>query len=106
MSEIVSHKVTLFQKDSECIIMNFKGKDFLAEKAIISVEIYKRDVWRVASVGKGFDGGLSGLLAFFGKEEEIAIEEKRTVRSNMSMEDLGKIQTNNEKNACKRTKTL
>lgn len=102
MSEIITHKVTLFQKDSESVIMNFKGNDFLAEKTIISVEIYKKDVWRVASVANGFDGGLSELLAFLGRKEESAIEEKSTVLIR-SMKNLGKIQTNNDKKICKRT---
>ena len=47
-----------------------KGSDFAQEKAIILAEIYRRDgSWRLGAVGKGFDGGLSALLAHFGGEE-------------------------------------
>lgn len=46
------------------------GSDFAQEKAIILAEIYRRDgSWRLGAVGKGFDGGLSALLAHFGGEE-------------------------------------
>lgn len=49
----------------------FDGKQFEKQKAIILVEVYRRNgQWRLAVVGNGFDGGLSALLAHFGGEEE------------------------------------
>lgn len=43
------------------------GNDFAQEKAIIISEIYKKDgVWRINSVGQGFNGGLEALLKYFG----------------------------------------
>jgi uncharacterized protein YegL len=43
------------------------GADFSQEKAIIISEIYKKDgVWRISSVGQGFNGGLEALLNYFG----------------------------------------
>jgi stress response protein SCP2/uncharacterized protein YegL len=43
------------------------GTDFSQEKAIIISEIYKKDgVWRINSVGQGFNGGLEALLNYFG----------------------------------------
>lgn len=49
---------------------SFQGEQFTQEKAIILAEIYRRDgSWRLGIVGKGFDGGLSALLAHFGGEE-------------------------------------
>ena len=39
------------------------------EKAIISVELYRKDGWRIAAAAKGFNGGLSALLKSFGGEE-------------------------------------
>ena len=54
---------------SEVARFPFAGADFGAEKAIITAEIYKKDVWRLAAVGQGFAGGLSALLKNFGGEE-------------------------------------
>ena len=43
------------------------GSDFAQEKAIIIAEIYKKEgVWRINSVGQGFNGGLASLLNYFG----------------------------------------
>ena len=58
--------------------VEFCGHHFQKEKAIILMEVYRRDgLWRIAVVGKGFNGGLSALLAHFGgeeiKEEEEAV---------------------------------
>lgn len=44
--------------------------DFTKEKAIMLIEMYKKDnEWRLACNGQGFFGGLSALLAHFGGEE-------------------------------------
>jgi stress response protein SCP2/uncharacterized protein YegL len=52
------------------------GTDFSQEKAIIIAEIYKKDgVWRINSVGQGFNGGLAALLNYFGGS---AVEETPT----------------------------
>ena len=47
--------------------------DFQMQKAIIIGEIYNKSMWRVASIGQGFDGGLGALLTSFGGE--VAKEE-------------------------------
>ena len=59
---------------SEVARFPFAGADFGAEKAIITAEIYKKDVWRLAAVGQGFAGGLSALLKNFGGEELSAAQ--------------------------------
>lgn len=46
----------------------FRGSDFSNEKAVIISEIYYKSLWRVSSVGRGFDGGLAALLKDFGGE--------------------------------------
>jgi len=51
--------------------LNLRGSDFQNEKAVITVELYKKDVWRLAVVARGFDGGLSALLKHFGGVEEL-----------------------------------
>lgn len=46
---------------------SFSGNDFKNEKAVIITEIYNyKSLWKVSSVGSGFDGGLDALLASFG----------------------------------------
>ncbi|MDN4494754.1 VWA domain-containing protein [Ureibacillus aquaedulcis] len=46
---------------------SFNGNDFKNEKAVIITEIYNyKSLWKVSSVGSGFDGGLGALLASFG----------------------------------------
>ena len=69
MGDIVSHSLTVSQNNSRLLEMNLSGRDFHSEKAIISVEIYKKDVWRIAAVASGFNGGLGDLLRAFGGEE-------------------------------------
>ncbi len=50
----------------------FQGADFGGEKALIAGELYRKDGWRLAAVGQGFNGGLSALLKHFGGEEAPA----------------------------------
>lgn len=69
MGNITSHNLIIRQNNSAAIEMQLKGSDFHSEKAIISIEIYKKDVWRVAAVAGGFNGGLSELLRSYGGEE-------------------------------------
>lgn len=69
MSEIESCSVRLLQNGQPVLASAFKGSQFVSEKAIIAVEIYKKDVWRINFVGQGFSGGLSDLLRFYGGEE-------------------------------------
>ncbi|WP_294406135.1 TerD family protein [uncultured Clostridium sp.] len=69
MSEISSHKVLISQNGESYISLNLLGKDFSTEKAIISIEIYRKDGWRVAAVGNGFKGGIAALLSYFGGVE-------------------------------------
>jgi tellurite resistance protein TerA len=46
-----------------------RGSDFGSEKALIVGELYRKDDWRLAAVGQGFNGGLGALLKHFGGEE-------------------------------------
>ena len=54
------------------LTLNLTGADFRSEKAVIAVELYKKDVWRLNAVASGFNGGLSALLKHFGGEEAIS----------------------------------
>ena len=69
MGQIQSHTVEIVQNDAVLLQMEMTGKDFLNERAIISMEIYLKSVWRVNAVARGFNGGLADLLANFGGEE-------------------------------------
>ena len=69
MRDIISHTVTISQNGRAVLKLNLTGKDFQQEKAIISVEIYRKNGWRTAAVARGFYGGLSALLEFYGGEE-------------------------------------
>ena len=47
----------------------FTGHDFSAEKALMVLELYRKDgVWRTAALGQGFAGGLAALLGHFGAQ--------------------------------------
>lgn len=69
MGDISHHSVRIQQGLSESIALDMTGADFRQEKAIISVEIYKKDVWRFAAVASGFNGGLGDLLRAYGGTE-------------------------------------
>lgn len=69
MGNISSHTVRLLQNGQTAAEMVLSGSEFGSEKAIISIEIYKKDVWRFAAVARGFNGGLGDLLRSFGGEE-------------------------------------
>lgn len=65
MGEISAHKIFLGDE----ISADFSGKDFAQEKAITSLEIYRKGGWRFNVVARGFNGGLDALLAFYGGEQ-------------------------------------
>ncbi|MCL2160420.1 MAG: TerD family protein [Betaproteobacteria bacterium] len=45
----------------------FSGKDFSAERALMLLEIYRKDgLWRFCAVAQGFNGGLDALVSHFG----------------------------------------
>jgi len=69
MGNISKRSLSIKQNGNSVIDLSLSGSDFHSEKAIISIEIYRKDVWRVAAVASGFNGGLSDLLKAFGGEE-------------------------------------
>jgi stress response protein SCP2 len=74
ISQAGSLSVTLSQKDGgakkEMVSLNLTGRDFGEEKALICVEVYKKnDIWRFAALASGFKFGLSSLLKHYGGEE-------------------------------------
>ena len=69
MHDISSHTVEIRQGANAFAEMQLTGADFHSERAVISLEIYKKDVWRFAAVASGFNGGLGDLLREYGGEE-------------------------------------
>lgn len=55
------------QTATESFDFNLQGSNFQMEKAIMMVEIYKKDgQWRLNCFGQGFAGGMDDLVRFFG----------------------------------------
>lgn len=72
MGDISSHRILFRQGRDTSIEMMLGGKDFHSEKAIISIEVYRKDDWRFAAVASGFNGGLGDFLRAYGGEETPA----------------------------------
>ena len=69
MGDIKSFTVSVKQDRTEALRLDMSGTGFSLEKAIVAVEIYKKDVWRISCVASGFNGGLSDLLKMYGGTE-------------------------------------
>ena len=68
MGEISAHNFTVKQSGRESVTAEFSGKDFHDEKAITTIEIYRKEGWRFNVIARGFNGGLDALLKFYGGE--------------------------------------
>ena len=73
MGNISFHTFSIKQNGNTALTMQVSGSDFKQEKAIIAVEIYRKDSWRINAVARGFNGGLGDLLRAYGGEEEAEI---------------------------------
>jgi stress response protein SCP2 len=71
MSQIRQFVVNVAQ-GNKARSLNLVGSNFQNERAVIAVEIYKKDIWRLSAVASGFNGGLSELLKHYGGEEPTA----------------------------------
>ena len=69
MGAISSHTLDIIQDGDAALQMRLTGADFLNERAIISVELYRKNGWRFSAVARGFNGGLGDLLRSYGGEE-------------------------------------
>ena len=103
MGEISSHTLTL-ETENDTMTMNLSGSDFHSERAIISIEIYRKDCWRVNAIASGFNGGLSDLLKNYGGQEmtspppqpvkKVILEKGKKVSLEKSSDRLGEIVIN------------
>ncbi len=69
MADLQQGEVRIATGGTDVARQVLRGTDFKAEKAVILLELYRKDGWRLAVVGQGFAGGLSALLAHFGGQE-------------------------------------
>jgi stress response protein SCP2 len=70
MQNIQSGQIDLVNQQGEVLaIYQLNASDFSQEKAVMLIEIYfKNDLWRIAAIGQGFNGGLKALVRHFGGE--------------------------------------
>ena len=87
MGEMNSLETKVYQSGAKDIEMTLGGNDFSNEKAVIVMEIYRKDVWRIGCVASGFDGGLSALLKYFGGEE-VNDESNQNSSANIDVMDV------------------
>ena len=71
MGNIAAHTLDIRQDGNDALQMRLTGADFLNERAIISVELYRKNGWRFSAVARGFNGGLGDLLRSYGGEEAV-----------------------------------
>jgi stress response protein SCP2 len=63
----VAKLILLNQQGEVLAIYQLNASDFSQEKAVMLIEIYfKNDLWRIAAIGQGFNGGLKALVRHFG----------------------------------------
>ncbi|MFF4577314.1 TerD family protein [Streptomyces sp. NPDC001389] len=68
MSQIGPGYIRIVAGGEEVVRYSFTGSEFSTERALMIGDFYRKDVWRFAAVGQGFDGGLAALLENFGGE--------------------------------------
>ncbi|MBQ4529770.1 MAG: VWA domain-containing protein [Lachnospiraceae bacterium] len=85
MGMIGNHVVQIRQNNQTILELALSGADFQQETAIISMEVYKKDVWRFSMTASGFNGGLGDLLRNYGGEEaeEPAVAQSAPAQSVM-----------------------
>ncbi|THA70271.1 stress protein [Streptomyces sp. A0958] len=81
MSQVGPGYIRIVAGGEEVVRYAFTGSEFSTERAVMLGDFYRKDVWRFAAVGQGFDGGLEALLKNFGgevAEEEPAAPQPQT----------------------------
>jgi stress response protein SCP2 len=80
MRDIRTCAVRLTQNGQTAFTFDITGSDFQNQKAVITIEIYNKNGWRVAAVANGFNfpGGLDELMAHYGVDVSDDSEPART----------------------------
>ncbi|WP_149184306.1 TerD family protein [Streptomyces sp. TRM49041] len=68
MSQVGPGYIRIVAGGEEVARYAFGGAEFSTERAVMLGDFYRKDGWRFAAVGQGFDGGLDALLKNFGGE--------------------------------------
>ncbi|WP_432095052.1 TerD family protein [Streptomyces sp. bgisy100] len=68
MSQVGPGYIRIVAGGEEVVRYSFTGAEFSTERAVMLGDFYRKDGWRFAAVGQGFDGGLEALLKHFGGE--------------------------------------
>ncbi|MBK1721654.1 TerD family protein [Thiocystis violacea] len=67
MSQISRGHIRFMGASGEVARFAFTGADFASERALMLLEIYRKDgIWRTCALGQGFNGGLDALVKHFG----------------------------------------
>lgn len=66
MGAMQSVTASLGQLDADPLVLALGGQQFKNENAVIMLEVYRKDGWRVAAVARGFAGGEDELMRSFG----------------------------------------
>lgn len=62
-------QVVLRANSAEVASFTLTGQDFEQERAVMLLELYRKDgAWRISATGQGFNGGLAALVKHFGGE--------------------------------------
>lgn len=83
--------VTALNFDCGEYALALNGSNFSSEKSVIVSEIYRRNgQWKINMVARGFNGGLSALLANFGGEEDTSTSNTNNMNNqNVGMGNVG-----------------
>lgn len=69
MAQLPAMTIDLQSQQQTVASFPIDGSMFQQEKALMALELYKKDnIWRMNAVGQGFNGGLAALIKHFGGE--------------------------------------
>ena len=69
MAQLPAIAINLQSQQQTVASFPIDGSMFQQEKALMALELYKKDnIWRMNAVGQGFNGGLAALIKHFGGE--------------------------------------
>ena len=74
MAQLPAMAINLQSQQQKVVSFPIDGSMFQQEKALMALELYKKDnIWRMNAVGQGFNGGLAALIKHFGGEVAEAV---------------------------------
>ena len=67
MHAIQNGSVSLLSNTQTAANFAFTGEDFQQERAVMLMEVYRKEgIWRLSASAQGFNGGLDALVKHFG----------------------------------------